>query len=161
MVSSKNLVLTQEGVEALKKEYRNLIDVERPAVIEALQAARAMGDLSENADYDAARNKQAEIEGRIKEIETILADAKVVNDAKKSKEVRISNTVKYINLSNNKEYVVKIVSSIESDPLSDEKNVKISNVCALGEALIGMKVNDVSTVKALKPYDIKLLEILK
>lgn len=79
---AKDLVLTKEGVEQLTKEYRNLIDVQRPEVIEALKNARAMGDLSENADYDAARNKQAEIEGRIKEIESILADAKIVEEKK-------------------------------------------------------------------------------
>ena len=81
-MATKEIVLTQEGYENLQAEYRNLIDVERPQVIEALQNARAMGDLSENADYDAARNKQAEIEGRITEIENILANAKIVAEGK-------------------------------------------------------------------------------
>ena len=85
MSVTTELVLTKEGLEKLNAEYRNLIDVERPAVIEALQNARAMGDLSENADYDAARNKQAEIEGRIKEIEHILASVKIVDETKKGK----------------------------------------------------------------------------
>ena len=76
-MATKDIILTQEGLDKLNAEYRNLIDVERPQVIEALQNARAMGDLSENADYDAARNRQAEIEGRINEIENILANAKV------------------------------------------------------------------------------------
>ncbi len=159
MANTNEIILTQEGVEQLKKEYRNLIDVERPAVIEALENARAMGDLSENADYDAARNKQAEIEGRINQISAILANAKVVADAGKSKTVNISNTVTYLDLLLNEEFTVKIVSSIESDPISDPNNVKISNVCALGEALVGHKINDEVTVKVNKPYKVKILKI--
>ncbi len=159
MVNSKDIILTKEGEEALKAEYRHLIDVERPQVIEQLQAARAMGDLSENADYDAARNKQAEIEGRIKQIESILAEATVINDNKKSKEVKISNTVTFVELATNNEVTVKIVSSIEADPLSSDDVLKISNVCALGDALVGHKVGDVVTVAANKPYEIKILEI--
>ena len=157
MANAKDIILTQEGVEQLNKEYRHLIDVERPAVIEALQNARAMGDLSENADYDAARNKQAEIEGRINEIEAILANAKVVSDVGKSKTINISNTVTFLDLSTNEEVTVKIVSSIESDPISDPNNIKISNVCALGEALIGHKVGEEITVKAVYPYKIKVI----
>ena len=159
MANTNEIILTQEGVEQLKKEYRNLIDVERPAVIEALENARAMGDLSENADYDAARNKQAEIEGRINQISAILANAKVVADTGKSKTVNISNTVTYLDLLLNEEFTVKIVSSIESDPISDPNNVKISNVCALGEALVGHKINDEVTVKVNKPYKVKILKI--
>lgn len=159
MVNSKDLILTQEGVENLKKEYRHLLDVERPAVIEQLQNARAMGDLSENADYDAARNKQAEIEGRIKEIEAILADAKIIADNKKAREVKVSNTVTYKDLTTGEVDTVKIVSSIESDPLTDLNNKKISNVCALGAALIGHTVGDKVTVKAVKPYDVEIVDI--
>ena len=90
MAANKEYILTKEGLDKLNAEYRSLIDDERPAVIEALQNARAMGDLSENADYDAARNKQAEIEGRIKEIEHILANVKVVEENKKSKTIQLS-----------------------------------------------------------------------
>ena len=72
MPGTNEFLLTNEGKEQYEKEYRRLLDVERPEVIEQLQAARAMGDLSENADYDAARNRQAQIEARISEIEYIL-----------------------------------------------------------------------------------------
>lgn len=160
MTNEKEITLTLEGKEQLEKEYRNLIDVERPKVIADLQSARAMGDLSENADYDAARNKQAEVEGRIKEIEYILHNAKIVKEdknSKKVKDVKISSLVKYLNLSTNKEITVSIVSSIESDPFVEPK--KISNVCALGEALIGHKVGDEVEVKADRPYQVKILEI--
>jgi transcription elongation factor GreA len=155
---SKEFVLTKEGLEQLNKEYRNLIDVERPEVIEALNNARAMGDLSENADYDAARNKQAQVEARIKEIETILANAKVVSD-KKGKTINISNVVTFKDLSCGETLEVKIVSSIESDPLSDPKHMKISNECALGIALIGKKAGDKVTVKADEPYEIEIIEV--
>ena len=114
-----------------------------------------MGDLSENADYDAARNKQAEIEGRINEIENILANAKVV-EVGKTKTINISNVVTYTDLSDNETYTVKIVSSIESDPLSDPENIKISNECPLGEALIGHKIGDEVTVKASPDYKIRI-----
>ena len=124
-----------------------------------MQAARAMGDLSENADYDSARNRQAEIEGKIAELENIIANAVVVESNKQSKTIGISNIIKILDLSENEEYTVKIVSSIESDPLSDPSLMKISNVCPLGEALINAKLNDVVTVKTAKPYQVKVLEI--
>ena len=72
-MAEEKMILTQDGIEKLKAEYRRLIDVDRPDVIEALKAARAQGDLSENADYDAARDRQAKIESRITEIEHIMA----------------------------------------------------------------------------------------
>lgn len=156
-MANKDIELTEEGLEALRKEYRELIDVKRPEVLEALQAARAMGDLSENADYDAARNRQAEVEGRIKQIEAILNNAKVIKEDKnkKDKGIKISNTVKILDLSDNKEYTYQIVSSVESNPFEG----KISNVSALGEALLGHVVNDVVEVKANKVYSVKVLEI--
>jgi len=154
--------ITQEGLEKFQKEYRNLIDVERPHVIEQLQNARAMGDLSENADYDAARNKQAEVESRIKELENIFANYEIIADTKSQKTintVKISNTVKFLDLTTNKEIKAKIVSSIEADPISNPKNIKISNECALGKALIGKKVGEEVEVNGIKPYKVKILEI--
>lgn len=159
MATGREIYLTQEGLDDIKKQYRQLVDVERVEVIEQLQAARAMGDLSENADYDSARNRQAEIEGKIAELENIIANAVVVESNKQSKTIGISNIIKILDLSENEEYTVKIVSSIESDPLSDPSLMKISNVCPLGEALINAKLNDVVTVKTAKPYQVKVLEI--
>lgn len=154
----KGIILTKEGIENLNKEYRHLIDEVRPEILEALKNARAMGDLSENADYTTAREKQAEVESRIKEIENILAEAKVVEE-KKGKTINISNVVVFKDLSIGEVLEVKIVSSIESDPLSDEKHMKISNECELGLALIGKKAGDIVTVKAIEPYDIEILEV--
>ena len=159
MATGREIYLTQEGLEKKKKQYRQLVDVERVEVIEQLQAARAMGDLSENADYDSARNRQAEIEGKIAELENIIANAVVVESNKQSKTIGISNIIRILDLSENEEYTVKIVSSTESDPLSDPSLMKISNVCPLGEALINAKLNDVVTVKTAKPYQVKVLEI--
>ena len=159
MATGREIYLTQEGLDDIKKQYRQLVDVERVEVIEQLQAARAMGDLSENADYDSARNRQAEIEGKIAELENIIANAVVVESNKQSKTIGISNIIKILDLSENEEYTVKIVSSIESDPLTDPSLMKISNVCPLGEALINAKLNDVVTVKTAKPYQVKVLEI--
>ncbi|MDD5932743.1 MAG: transcription elongation factor GreA [bacterium] len=159
MATGREIYLTQEGLDDIKKQYRQLVDVERVEVIEQLQAARAMGDLSENADYDSARNRQAEIEGKIAELENIIANAVVVESNKQSKTIGISNIIRILDLSENEEYTVKIVSSIESDPLSDPSLMKISNVCPLGEALINAKLNDVVTVKTAKPYQVKVLEI--
>lgn len=155
---TQEIILTREGVEQLNKELRRLIDVEKPEVIEALKNARAMGDLSENADYDAARDRQAKVEGRIKEIEEILANAKVV-ETKKGREIGISSVVKFKDLSTGEILEVKIVSSIESDPLSDPDHMKISNECDLGLALIKKKVGDTVTVKAMEPYEIEILEV--
>ena len=73
------VLLTKSGVEKLEEERDNLINVERPRVIEELQLARSQGDLSENADYDAARDKQAQIEQRIKEIEYMLQNAEIIS----------------------------------------------------------------------------------
>ena len=154
----EKITLTREGYEKLNAEFRDLIDVQRPLVIEQLENARAMGDLSENADYDAARNKQAQIEGRIKEIETILNDAVIV-EQKESKYANISNFVTFEDLTDGEVTTVKIVSSIESDPLSDPENMRISNECPLGAALVGHKVGDIVTVKAAKDYNVKIVEI--
>ncbi len=153
--------LTKEGYEEIEKELRNRIDVERPRILDALNNARAMGDLSENADYSSARDEQGKNEARIKELENIIHHAKIVDEKKKSKikDVKISSKVTYKDLSDNNEYNVKIVSSVESDPLSNPNELKISNVCPLGLALIGHKVGDKVTVKVNHPYEVEIIKI--
>ncbi|MGP1413998.1 MAG: transcription elongation factor GreA [Bacillales bacterium] len=159
----KELLLTKEGYENLKKEYSRLIHEERPKVIEALQNARAMGDLSENADYDAARNKQSEIESRIKEIERNLQIAKEITETKskgknKEKNINIGSTVTLKDRSTGAILKVIIVSSIEADPLSDSGVLKISNECALGEALFNRKAGEIVRVNVAEPYDVEIIE---
>lgn len=153
--------LTKEGYEEIERELRNRIDVERPRILESLNNARAMGDLSENADYSSARDEQGKNEARIKELEYIIHHAKIVDEKKKSKikDVKISSKVTYKDLSLDEEITVKIVSSVESDPLSNPDDLKISNVCPLGLALIGHKVGDKVTVKVNKPYEIEIIKI--
>jgi len=155
MVDNK-LILTKDGVKKLKEELRHLIDVERPEVIEQLTFARSQGDLSENADYDAARVRQAEIEGRIKQIEDILATAKVIKDKpKNTKCVTISSKVHIRDLGLNAEKVYTIVGTVEADPFAG----RISNDSLLGSALIGKQVGDMVTVKTTKPYEVEILRI--
>lgn len=154
---SEKIQITFEGKKKLEEELEHLLQVERPENIEQLKAARAQGDLSENADYDAARNRQAEIESRINEIEYILDNCEVVNEkkAKKKSIVQIGSIVKVMDLEENQEYKFSIVSTIESNI----ENNKISNVCPLGAALMGHSVGDVVKVKVDEPYDVQILDI--
>ncbi len=155
MVDNK-VILTKDGVKKLKDELRHLIDVERPEVIEQLTFARSQGDLSENADYDAARSRQAEVEGRIKQIEDILATAKIVDDKpKNSKCVSIGSKVAVRDLNLDRESVYTIVGTVESNPFAG----KISNDSLLGSALVGKQVGDKVIVKTANPYEVEILKI--
>lgn len=147
--------LTKSGIEDLEKELRELIDDVRPEVIEQIAAARAQGDLSENADYDAARNRQAEVEGRIKQIEDILANAVVIDTNTKDNRVGIGDSVVLEN-QDGKKVTYRIVGTIEADPL----NNKISDVSPLGSKLIGHKKGDsVTVVIRDKTTKYKILEV--
>lgn len=147
--------LTKEGAEKLEKELRHLIDIDRPEVIEALQAARSQGDLSENADYDAARTKQAEIEGRIKEIEDILANVKIISEKSKSKGVVLGSKVTIKDLSDDSVETYTIVGTVESNPLKG----LISNISPLGRAVIDKNEGDIVSVHANKEYKVQILKI--
>ena len=148
--------LTREGEEKLQKEYRHLIDIDRPEVIEALQAARSQGDLSENADYDAARTKQAEIEGRIKEIENILANVKIISEkTTKSKGVVLGSKVTIKDLSDDTVETYTIVGTVEANPLKG----LISNVSPLGRAVVDKNIGDIVSVHANKEYKVEILNI--
>ena len=148
--------LTQEGAEKLEKELRHLIDIDRPEVIESLQAARSQGDLSENADYDAARNRQAEIEGRIKEIENILANVKIISEkTTKSKGVVLGSKVTIKDLSDDTVETYTIVGTVEANPLKG----LISNVSPLGRAVVDKNIGDIVSVHANKEYKVEILNI--
>lgn len=156
-MKDNKVYLTDEGFLELEEELNELKNVKRPEVIKALKEARALGDLSENADYDAARAKQAEVEGRIRQLEAILQNAEIISEVNsKEKKVRLGSTVEILDLSDNSTASYKIVGSVEANPFQGS----ISNECALGIALVGSKVNDVVTVKAESPYDVKVLKIL-
>ncbi|MBE6144070.1 MAG: transcription elongation factor GreA [Firmicutes bacterium] len=155
MSNTKEIYLTNEGLENLKSELDELKNVRRPEVIEALKEARALGDLSENAEYDAARNEQAVIENRIKEIEVMLENATVITDVKTDK-VGIGNkvTIEYVDDNEKEEYF--IVGSKEADPFAN----KISNESPIAKAILGFKVGDVRSVDSPNgSYDVKIVEI--
>ena len=156
---AEKIKLTKAGKEELERELRYLIDEERENVKRQLAEARAQGDLSENADYDAARNRQAEVEGRIKQIEDILSNFEIIDDEKSSKrkdgKVALGSTVTIRFLETGKEAKYMIVGTVESDPF----NSKISNACPLGEALIGRSAGDIVDVKAKKNYKIEIVKV--
>ena len=147
--------LTKAGYKKLEDELRYLIDVVRDEVKAQLAEARAQGDLSENADYDAARGKQAEVEGRIKEIEDILSNCEIIEENIKGNRIGLGSKVTLKYLESGKEAEYTLVGSVESDPF----NGKISNSCALGEAIIGKTVGDIVEVKAIKTYKVEILKI--
>lgn len=155
-MEENKVLLTLSGIEKLKKERENLVNVERPHVIEELQAARAQGDLSENADYDAARDKQAALEARIKEIDSMLQHAEIINeDDTDVALVKPGTTVTLLDLADNDEGTYTIVGSFETDP----GNGKISNESPLAKAIIGHGINEIVTVAVEDPYEVKILKI--
>lgn len=159
MPAEEKIHLTPEGLKKTQEEYRRLIDIERPENVEALKAARDQGDLSENADYDAARTRQAQIEARIVELEHTLANYVLVDPTKVGKKIFLGNTVTYREVASGEEHTVKLVGSIEADPLA-EPYPMISNECALGKALIDRIPDETKeiSVESADPYDIVILK---
>lgn len=155
-MEENKVLLTLSGIEKLKKEREDLINIERPRVIEELQAARAQGDLSENADYDAARDKQAALESRIKEIDNMLQHAEIINeDDTDIAIVKPGTTVTLLDLADNVEETFTIVGSFETDPA----NGKISNESPLAKAIMGHSVTEIVTVAVEDPYEVRILKI--
>ncbi|MCI8850774.1 MAG: transcription elongation factor GreA [Erysipelotrichaceae bacterium] len=155
-MAQEKFLVTQAGLDELKREQDELIHVVRKEVIRELQEARAQGDLSENADYDAARDHQARVEARIRDLEAMIANAEIIEEdkgASSSKTVTLGSTVTILDLSSNEEETYTIVGSIEADPL----NGKLSNITPLAVALMDNKVGDRITVaEAEVPYDVKI-----
>ena len=148
-------LLTEQGYQELKNELDNLINVKRPENIKAIKDARALGDLSENAEYDAARNEQAEIEGRISQLEKLLENVEIINENKQDKsKVNVGSTVeiKYIDEDDGVEEY-QIVGSQEADPFA----FKISNESPIAKALLNRRVGDVVSVDS--PNGIYQVEI--
>ena len=155
-MGNKNTVyLTENGLEELKKQLDNLINVRRPENIQAIKEARSLGDLSENAEYDAARNEQAQIEARIQQLEKMLENVSIISEVSKET-VGIGNTVsiKYVDDDEEEEY--KIVGSQEADPFES----KISNESPIAKALFEHKVGDIVTVESPNgSYEVEIIEI--
>ena len=154
-MGKKEILLTSEGFLELEEELNELKTNKRPQVIEQIKDARAQGDLSENADYDAARNLQAEVEGRIKEIEYMLENAKIIEKAA-SGVVDLGSTVTIKYIDDDEEEVYHIVGSMEADPFDN----KVSNESPIGKAIIGQKEG--STISVESPtgsYKIKIVKV--
>jgi transcription elongation factor GreA len=133
--------LTQQGLEDLKVELERLKTVDRKRNLQALKEARAQGDLSENADYDAARDEQAQIEARIKEIEGILKNYEIIKKSR-SKLISIGKKV-VLKIGDLPEKEYTLVGSLEADPL----NARISNESPIGKGIIGYKKGQTVTIK--------------
>ncbi|MEA2061775.1 MAG: transcription elongation factor GreA [Thermodesulfobacteriota bacterium] len=141
----EQIPITPEGYEVLKKELQRLKTIERPENIKAIETARAHGDLSENAEYDAAKEKQSYLEGRIGELGYKLSNAKIIDPSKISKDVvRFASRVVLENLDSDEEVEYMLVGQDESDI---EKG-KISITSPLGQALIGKKPGDEIIIQA-------------
>ena len=148
--------LTKEGFTALEQELKNLKGVERPNIIAAIAEARSHGDLSENAEYSAAKEKQSFIEGRIQELEAVISRAQVIDPSlNKGDIVRFGAVVLVVDEDTDKESKYQIVVDYEADI---EKN-KISLSSPLAKALIGKEVGDVAEYTA--PGGKKSFEILE
>ncbi len=156
MIENK-FYLTQEGVEELQQELDYLKNTKRHEVIEKLQEARAQGDLSENADYDAARDEQAHVEGRIKEIENMLENYEIIDENHEGDViVMMGSKVTIREVGEDEEEIYKIVGSTEADPLSG----KISNESPIAAAILSRQVGEIVTCEAPGGvFDIEILSI--
>lgn len=155
-MSEEKYYVTEEGLKKLKKEYENLVHVERGKVLQALAEARSLGDLSENADYDVARENQSKIETRIAELEKMLAHYEIIDTSKGgSKTVRLGSTVKVRFLDTNEEQEFTIVGSTEADPI----NGKLSNETPLAQAIMDKKAGTTVTVNVSNPYDVLIVKL--
>lgn len=155
MSESKKYVMTYEGVKKLEEELEYLKTVKRKEVTEKIKVALGYGDLSENSEYDEAKNEQAFTEGRILQIENMLKNASVVDESEiPAGTVAVGATVKVKDYDFDEVVEYTIVGSAEADPM----NFKISNESPVGKALIGRKIGDV--VEAAVPDGISKFEIL-
>ncbi len=148
-------IVTKEGLAELQKELDYLIHTIRQEVKEELQAAREQGDLSENADYDAARDRQAKIEARIRELESMLSNYEIIDEKKRSKRVILGSEVKLKELDTKREAQYTIVGSVEADPI----NGKLSNVSPLAIAILDHTAGDTVEVRVEQPYKVEILDV--
>ena len=157
MATNKKILLTQSDLQKVKEEFEHLVHVEKPKVIEDLALARSQGDLSENADYDAAREHQARIEARITELTAILNNYALVDEkAQSGNAIAIGSTVTFKDLVTGEISTVEIKGNMGADPLAEIP--AISNESPLSKALIGSKVGAKVTVECAEPYEIEILE---
>jgi len=149
--------MTKEGFQKLQKEYNRLLKVERPKNIQAIAEARAHGDLSENAEYHAAKEKQSFLEGRIQELKAKLALADVIDPSKiNQSKAAFGAKVKVLDAAADEEYIFMLVGPDEADV----KSGKISISSPVGRALLGKEVGDTAVIKApARTMEYEILEI--
>ena len=155
-MSEQDVILTREGLEQLEQELENLRTVKRTEVKERLKEAIALGDLSENSEYDDAKNEQAFMEGRILELEKMIRNAKIIEDGEQQNDtITVGSlvTVKDIEFDEITEY--RLVGTVEADPM----NNRISNESPVGRALLGHKAGEIIDVEV--PAGVIQLEIIE
>ncbi len=153
---SKEIIVTEEGLKKLQEELEYLKTTKRKEVVESIRVALSFGDLSENSEYDEAKNEQAKTEARINELEESLKHVKVISDSDVSTDtVNVGNIVKVYDENFEEEVTYIIVGSTEADPLLG----KISDQSPIGNAIIGAKVGD--SVSVTTPGGVAKLRILE
>ena len=158
-MSEKKVILTYDGLKKMENELEDLKTVRRKEVAEKIKEARGQGDLSENAEYDAAKDEQAEIESRIVQLEKMLRNAEVIDDDEISNEiVKLGCTVKIFDTDFNEEEVYTIVGSAEADPMTG----RISNESPIGIGLLGHSVGEDVVINTPDgDIVVKILEIVR
>jgi len=156
-VSKKELILTHDGLIKIETELEQLKTVRRKEVAEKIKEARAFGDISENSEYDEAKNEQAEVEARIQKLENIVRTARVVDESEiRDDLVMVGTKVRVFDKEFDEEVEYTIVGATEADPFED----KISMDSPIGEALIGKKEGDVVIVEVPDGMvELKIIEI--
>lgn len=155
MAKQEEILLTAQGYKELEEELNDLRVNKRAENVQAIKEARSHGDLSENSEYDAARDEQAKIEARIQELEYKLEHATIIDSTDKSS-INVGCKVRILYLEDKEEDEYSIVGSLEADPFEN----KVSNESPIGKAIIGKKVGDVVSVEGPNgSYQIKILEI--
>ena len=155
MPKKEEILLTAQGYAELEEELNDLRINKRAENVQAIKEARSHGDLSENSEYDAARDEQAKIEARIQELEYKLEHATIIENTDKDT-VNVGNEVTILYVDDDEEETYNIVGSLEADVFSN----KISNESPIGVAIIGKKVGDVIPVEGPNgSYDVKIVKI--
>ena len=152
---SNTSYITKEGLKKIKEEYQHMVSVERPAISDQIGEARDKGDLSENAEYDAAKEAQGLLEMKISKIENIIRNSKIIDDSNLNTEkIQILNKIEIKNLANNSKMEYTIVGESEADL----KNKKLSINTSFAKALLGKKVGDIVEVSV--PVGLVKFEII-
>ncbi len=159
MAKAKQMLYTQEGYDALVEELNYLKNIRREEIKNDIAVARSFGDLSENAEYDEARNEQAKVEARIKDLEELIANAVIVDESKiDTSIVSVGSTVKVMDYDLDMEVEYTLVGSNEADPASG----KISDQSPIGRALIGARAGqEISVLTPGGELKMKLLEVAR